>query len=77
MIKNIHNQYINNKNNEDTTTINTTYNPILLQIKYQGKELLLMNSKGNMVWDYHVPPDHRLAKPNLCSANHPYTMFQA
>lgn len=35
-----------------------------------------MNAKSNLLWDYHIPPDHRLAEPNLSSANHPHAIFQ-
>jgi len=57
--------------------IESTYKPIHLHIRYQGKNLLLMNAKANPIWDYHVPPNHRLAEPNLSSANHPCAIFQA
>ena len=32
---------------KDITTINATYEPIHLHMKYQGEELLLMNAKSN------------------------------
>ena len=31
----------------------------------------------NKRWDFHVPPDRRMAKPNLSSSIHPRAIFQA
>lgn len=70
-------QHNNNKNIKGTSTIETTYKPVHLHIICQGKNLLLMNEKVNQIWDYHVPPDHRLAELNISSANHPRAIFQA
>ena len=49
----------------DTTTMSSTYELVHFDIKSKGRELLLMNAKANQVWDFHVPPNHRLFEPNI------------
>jgi len=39
--------------------------------------LSLMMQKRNLGWDFDIPPDHRMAKPNLSSAIHHHAIFQA
>lgn len=36
-----HNQHINNRNNKDTTTIESPYKPVHLHMKYQGQGTLI------------------------------------
>ena len=31
----------------------------------------------NLGWDFHIPPDCRMANPNLSLTIHPYFIFQA
>lgn len=69
-------QHNNNRITKDTSTIESTYKSIHLHISYQGNKLLLMNANANSVWDYHVPPDHRMVEPNISLANHPRAIFQ-
>lgn len=76
-IINAYNQHNNNRNIKDTSTLQCTYKPVHLHVRYQGKNLLLMNAKANLGWDYHVPPDHKLVDPNLSSTNHLHAIFQA
>jgi len=39
--------------------------------------LSLMMQNPNPRWDFHFPPNHRMAKPNLSSAICPHAIFQA
>ena len=39
--------------------------------------LILVMQNPNPGWDYHIPPDYRMAKSNLSSAIHPRAIFQA
>ena len=43
----------------------------------RGNSLILMVHNPNQGWDFHVPPDCRIIKPNLSSTIHPCTIFQA
>jgi len=65
---NHHNTKINIK---DTSSIKSTYKPLHLYIRYQEDNLLLMNVKSNLGWDYNVPPNLRISEPNISSSIHP------
>ena len=36
-----------------------------------------MNAKSNPGWDYHIPPNGRMAETNLSSTIHHHAIFQA
>jgi len=58
-----------------------SYRPhIIHQIYHRNTRrnyLLLMMQNSNLGWDFHVPPDHRMVKPNISSAIHPHAIFEA
>jgi len=36
-----------------------------------------MMKNPNPGWDIHIPLDHKIDEPNISSAIHPHTIFQA